>query len=81
MIKLSTLMEDVSDKLEQQKLEFRGQLRTALAKDGGLQNGDFGPEVTRVVDLWMEDPRTLLDGEDIEFIIDDETLFEEEDEE
>lgn len=78
MIKLSTLLEQTFDNVEQQKLYFRAQLRTALAKDGGLQDGEFGPEVETLVNTWMEDPRSLLDGEDIEFIIDDETLFQDE---
>lgn len=78
MIKFSTLLEQTFDNVEQQKLQFRTQLRAALVKDGGLQNGDFGPQVDALVNMWMEDPRSLLDGEDIEFIIDDETMFESE---
>ena len=78
MIKLSALLEQSFDNLEQQKLHFRTQLRTALAQDGGLQDGQFGPEVDALVTMWVEDPRSLLDAEDIEFIIDDETLFEDE---
>jgi len=80
MIKFSTLLEQTFDNVEQQKILFRTQVKDALAKDGGLQDGDFGPEVLRVVDMWMEDPRSLLDAEIIEFIVDDETLFQEEDE-
>jgi hypothetical protein len=80
MIKFSTLLEQTFDDVEQQKILFRTQVKDALAKDGGLQDGDFGPEVLRVVDMWMEDPRSLLDAEIIEFIVDDETLFQEEDE-
>lgn len=75
MIKLSALLEQTFDNVEQQKLQFRTQLRAALAKDGGLQDGEFGTEVDALVNMWMEDPRGLLDGEAIEFIIDDETLF------
>lgn len=75
MIKLSALLEQTFDNVEQQKLQFRTQLRAALAKDGGLQDGEFGPELDALVNMWMEDPRSLLDGEAIEFIIDDETLF------
>lgn len=78
MIKFSTLLEQTFDNVEQQKLQFRTQLRAALVKDGGLQDGDFGPQVDALVNMWMEDPRSLLDGEDIEFIIDDETMFESE---
>jgi len=80
MIKFSTLLEQTFDDVEQQKILFRTQVKDALAKDGGLHDGDFGPEVLRVVDMWMEDPRSLLDAEIIEFIVDDETLFQEEDE-
>ena len=79
MIKFSRILEQSFDRVEQQKIQFRTQVKDALAKDGGLQDGDFGPEVSRVVDMWMENPRSLLDSDDIEFIIDDETLFKDED--
>lgn len=79
MIKFSTIFEESFDSLEQQKLQFRTQLRDTLAKEGGLQDGELGPEALRLVDRWMEDPRSLLDADDIEFIIDDETLFDDDD--
>ncbi len=79
MIKFSKIFEESSDTLEQQKLQFRTQLRDTLSKEGGLQDGELGPETLRLVNMWMEDPRSLLDSDDIEFIIDDETLFEDED--
>lgn len=79
MIKFSRILEQSFDSLEQQKLQFRTQLKDTLAKEGGLRNGELGPEALRLVDMWMEDPRSLLDSDDIEFIIDDETLFQDED--
>lgn len=79
MIKFSRILEQSFDSLEQQKLQFRTQLKDTLAKEGGLQNGELGPEALRLVDMWMEDPRSLLDSDDMEFIIDDETLFQDED--
>lgn len=71
---IEALLEQSFDNLEQQKLHFRTQLRAALAQDGGLQGGDFGPEVDALVNMWIADPRSLLDAEAIEFIVDDETL-------
>lgn len=75
MIKIKDLIQEQSNLLEMHKEEFRKQLKTALVKDGGLQDGEPGPEVQRVLDRWMDDPRSLLDSDDIEFILDDETLF------
>lgn len=78
MIKLTTLFEETFDKLEQQKLQFRTQLRKVLDREGGLRDGELGPEAAKLINQWMEDPRSLLDSDDIEFILDDETLFQEE---
>lgn len=79
MIKISNIIQEDSSNfstmLTQQKNTFRTQLRKALAVDGGLVDGEVGVEVQTLLDFWMEDPRNLLDAEDLEFILDDETLF------
>jgi hypothetical protein len=79
MIKISNILQEDSSNFStmvaQQKEMFRTQLRTALAADGGLIDGEVGVEVQTLLDLWMEDPRSLLDADDLEFILDDETLF------
>lgn len=65
--------------LSKQKAQFRQEMQQALSKEGGLVDGEPGPVVQALIDRWMEDPRSVLSAEDIEFILDDETLFSEED--
>lgn len=75
MIRINDLIQEDYDNVQKQKIEFRSRLRDALAKDGGLDNGEPGVHAQALLDLWMEDPRNMLDADDLEFILDDETLF------
>lgn len=50
---------------------LRKELEKALKRDKGNPEG---PNVEKVLDKWMEDESTVLDADDIEFVLDDLTM-------
>lgn len=61
------LSEHILESRRTETKELRRELEKALKKD----RGEYGDNVERVVDKWMEKPNTVLDASDIDFIIDD----------